>query len=495
MASTDEEMPWDHSAGVDWFRVILDEAHRIKARSSSTCYAANALQARTRWCLSGTPLQNRLGDLYSMLRFLRWDPWAFYMCSAKHGGGVSVEASPSPATAPAPDSGNTKDASRCPCRRTTFDFGAGNRKCPECGHAPMRHYSYFNRCVLTPIQRYGYRGMGRLAYRTLRGHVLAKGVLRRTKAQRQAELQLPIKQVVIRSDAPSAQELDFYNSLYHKSHAKFSTYVASGTLLHNYAHVFDLLSSLRQACNHPYLVLLSKNVNTSSPLNASAAMQAPHIGSLHGSMPRCCCICNASFGLPEDKREETANSSFLDASGPVISKCGHYFHRRCVDRHLASPDAAVPESGVGSSEPGSTDGYAHGTEKDGRADAQESKCPACGDALSVDLRAKPSGFRVRNRGVGARKSLLGKISAQQLPTSTKLEAVADEVRKMMALNSSKAVIFSQYTRMLDLVTIRLSADDVGVARISGDMTRQQRDENLKAFREDRHTRVIMISLS
>jgi hypothetical protein len=46
---------------------------------------------------------------------------------------------------------------KCGCARTSFDFGAGNKKCPECGHSPMRHYSYFNRCVLNPIQRYGYR--------------------------------------------------------------------------------------------------------------------------------------------------------------------------------------------------------------------------------------------------------------------------------------------------------------------------------------------------
>jgi DNA repair protein RAD16 len=48
--------------------------------------------------------------------------------------------------------------------------------------------------------------------------------------------------------------------------------------------------------------------------------------------------------------------------------------------------------------------------------------------------------------------------------------------------------------MLDLLTIRLSGDGVGVARISGDMTRQQRDVNLDTFRRHNSTRVIMISL-
>ena len=71
---------------------------------------------------------------------------------------------------------------QCRCRRTTFDFGAGNRKCAACGHAPMRHYSYFNRAVLTPVQRYGYRGMGRLAFRTLRSQVsLARALSRKRR--------------------------------------------------------------------------------------------------------------------------------------------------------------------------------------------------------------------------------------------------------------------------------------------------------------------------
>ncbi|CAL5202920.1 unnamed protein product [Lathyrus oleraceus] len=56
---------------VQWFRVVLDEAHHIKAHKSQVAQATIALSSHCRWCLTGTPLQNSLEDLFSLLSFLR----------------------------------------------------------------------------------------------------------------------------------------------------------------------------------------------------------------------------------------------------------------------------------------------------------------------------------------------------------------------------------------------------------------------------------------
>ncbi|EHK99830.1 putative ATP-dependent helicase rhp16 [Glarea lozoyensis 74030] len=47
---------------ISFHRVILDEAHNIKSRTTGSAKACFALKADHKWCLSGTPLQNRIGD-------------------------------------------------------------------------------------------------------------------------------------------------------------------------------------------------------------------------------------------------------------------------------------------------------------------------------------------------------------------------------------------------------------------------------------------------
>ncbi|KAL3677113.1 hypothetical protein R1sor_027061 [Riccia sorocarpa] len=62
-------------ARVNWFRVILDEAQSIKDSRTQVARAAWGLRAKRRWCLSGTPIQNSIDDLYSYFRFLRYTPY------------------------------------------------------------------------------------------------------------------------------------------------------------------------------------------------------------------------------------------------------------------------------------------------------------------------------------------------------------------------------------------------------------------------------------
>lgn len=72
--STTEDNP-SALFGVRWWRIILDEAHSIKNPSAKGSQACFALRGRFRWCLTGTPLQNNLEELQSLIRFLRIAPY------------------------------------------------------------------------------------------------------------------------------------------------------------------------------------------------------------------------------------------------------------------------------------------------------------------------------------------------------------------------------------------------------------------------------------
>lgn len=53
-----------------WHALVLDEAQNIKTSTSKAAQAARALKAEQRLCLTGTPMENNLGELWSIFHFL-----------------------------------------------------------------------------------------------------------------------------------------------------------------------------------------------------------------------------------------------------------------------------------------------------------------------------------------------------------------------------------------------------------------------------------------
>lgn len=62
----------------EFLRIVLDEAHNIKNRTALVSKACYHLNGQRRWALTGTPIVNRLDDLYSLLHFLKLEPWGHY---------------------------------------------------------------------------------------------------------------------------------------------------------------------------------------------------------------------------------------------------------------------------------------------------------------------------------------------------------------------------------------------------------------------------------
>ncbi|KAF8475099.1 SNF2 family N-terminal domain-containing protein [Kalaharituber pfeilii] len=73
-------------SGVHWFRIILDEAHKLGGHSTQKNKAICTLEADRRWCLSGTPIQNSVNDFGILYQFLRAAPFHDLRVFSKHIG-------------------------------------------------------------------------------------------------------------------------------------------------------------------------------------------------------------------------------------------------------------------------------------------------------------------------------------------------------------------------------------------------------------------------
>ena len=164
---------------------MLDEAHCIKDRSCSTAQAVFKLSALYRWALSGTPLQNRVSELYSLVRFLQLDPYSYYYCNCAEGCEYSGQHACITATLlnrcrlilawPDPDlTMNDTDGAGTgagSCKSLNYDFGDTGKRCVECGHGKMNHYCWWNKHIANPIKHFGYSGPGAKLYILLHIHV------------------------------------------------------------------------------------------------------------------------------------------------------------------------------------------------------------------------------------------------------------------------------------------------------------------------------------
>ncbi|KAG2189262.1 hypothetical protein INT44_004404 [Umbelopsis vinacea] len=187
-------------------RVVLDEAHCIKNKATRSAKAwtlisvSAALNATHRWCLTATPIQNRVSDLFSLIQFLRIKPYNEW---SKFSAEIDLP------------------------------MLSKNRE-----HAMKRVQILMKAISLR---------------RTKDGTIDGKPLL-----------VLPARRVHITHVEFSDDERNFYDYLRAKAQAKFSKYMDSGTVMRHYSSVLVLILRLRQACLHPALTTTGVGTSTTA---------------------------------------------------------------------------------------------------------------------------------------------------------------------------------------------------------------------------------------
>ncbi|PFH51167.1 hypothetical protein AMATHDRAFT_85310 [Amanita thiersii Skay4041] len=189
---------------VQWWRVVLDEAHNIKNEKTKGAIACCELKAKYRWCLTGTPMQNNVQELHSLFKFLHIRP--------------------------------LNDRQR-------FEelIGKPLKSGKGAGHAMKKL-----RAVLQEVM------LRRTKDQTLNGKRL---------------IELPGRLVNVVSCSFDSYEQAFYASLETKMADTLEKLMASKSGNSAYMSVLLLLLRLRQACNHPVLVTkdFKKDVEAVNP--------------------------------------------------------------------------------------------------------------------------------------------------------------------------------------------------------------------------------------
>jgi len=506
-----------------WYRVIIDEAQCIKNKNTKAALAACALQAKYRWCVSGTPMQNSTSELYSLIRFLRIEP---YNDSNKFSA----------------------DLTR-PLRSQSRSFQAKAMKKLQ--------------ALLKAI----------LLRRTKKSVIDGKPIL-----------DLPERTTHAEHATFTDDENDFYRALENQTQLQFNKYLKAGTVGRNYSNILVLLLRLRQACCHPHLIKdhgqasissdvspetmmkLAKElapevvarIKEQSESNDDAALECPVCMDMTENstifIPCGHNTCSECFARISDPSQAIADGNGVENGAEV--KCpncrGKIMPSKVID-HNAFKKIHMPESNKDTfdevAEDSQTDiestddSESDSDNEDDESEGVDSKGNLNGFVVSDDVvddetdsegedkdyRAGKTPFeksskkmkKSKSKGKGkekapprktlaqlkkessgsakARRKYVKRLEKEWIP-SAKIEKTMGILRDVQhrkheeTKQPEKTIIFSQFTSLLDLLEVPISREGWGYRRYDGSMSANARNDAVLEFTDKKEVKIMLISL-
>lgn len=480
-------------------RVFLDEAQNIKNRITKSSIAACHLRATHRWCLTGTPMQNGVEEMYSLIKF--------------------------------------------------------------CRIRPYNNWDKFSRDIARPLK--GRNEPAKERAMTQLQALLRAILLRRTKQSKidgKPIIQLPKKHIVEDRAIFGKDQLDFYKALETKAQIQFNRYLRNGSIGRNYSNALVLLLRLRQSCDHPQLVTSAKEfeqtIQDLAPMDMvenakllpdavvdrlkreeTDGFECPVCmdGSENPTIFQCghaiCADCLAKLCDSALSDEEGSKPKCPHCRSPIdANKCTDFqsfLRLYCPDREGVEPiEEAADDTDVDSDSDSSTDEDESDDGADLRdfivADDEDLEHDSDNDgprnaSKKSTKRKKKSRLRSKDKGKGkakdknltlaqlrkeglksksAKKKYLKRL-AKDFVSSTKIDKTIELLEQIRDRGEDeKTIIFSNFTSFLDLLEVPLSRHpDLNIySRYDGSMNAAARNDAVMDFTDKPNNKVILVSL-
>ncbi|KAG4306347.1 hypothetical protein PORY_000335 [Pneumocystis oryctolagi] len=271
---------------IDFYRIVLDEAHYIKNKLSKTAKACSALNSKRRWVLTGTPIVNKLEDLFSLIHFLKVEPWGNFVFWKTF---------------------------------ITIPFESKNII-----RALNTVSMIFKNLILRRTK----------TTKDIHGNLI---------------IDLPPKEIITEEIVLSPKEREIYDFIYTKAKQTFIESSAVGTVFKNYITILTMLLRLRQSCCHPSLIKHSakndffdllpykEDINNSVDINNDIDLKNL-IESFNNQVTKEKNINAYGAYVIENILEKIENECPICSADPIIDEaitpCWHIACRPCLKQHI-----------------------------------------------------------------------------------------------------------------------------------------------------------------
>ncbi|OXH42039.1 DNA repair protein RAD5 [Cryptococcus neoformans] len=404
---------YDH----EFLRIVLDEAHIIRNRLAVVSKACYELKGQRRWALTGTPIVNRLEDLYSLLHFLRVTPWG--------------------------------------------------------------DYSFFRSFVTVPFLNQDHKALNVVQY-ILESCLLRREKTMRDKDGRLI-VDLPPKTVEIKVLQFSRAERQIYKFLEERAKKRFIELDADGRAMSNYTSILAMLMKLRQCVDHPLLVLgksgedgeLGEKILESGAGNDEGNLRemiAMYAGGVRAETPEDVDKAYAAKVLREIGEQEDTPICELCSNemfDEVLLPCYHRSCQDCIVEWIGTCEdqnklASCPSCGKGPIKLA-----------DLRSVQRRHK------RVNPITGAYPAGRDQNSKSGNETTVTLGKVDLVTSTKLRALLRQLEEIRQEDP--KAKVLIFSQFTSFLDLIETTLTKQGIRRLRFDGTMSQAQRASTIEEF--------------